>query len=323
MKKENQIVIYKTKNGETEIDIKMQNETLWLRQEQIALLFGINRTGVVRHINNIFKTKELNEKSNVQKMHIPNSDKLVSFYNLDVVISVGYRVNSTKATQFRIWATKTLKKYLTEGYVINKKVLQQQKEKFAILQQTVDLLNRSLVNQVESLKQAKDVSNILNNFVKGLNLLDDYDHQQLDKKGNSKRKAVKIKMQDFLKIIDKMKGEFASDVFAVPKDKSFESSVNQLYQTFGGQDLYPTLEEKAAMLLYMVVKNHSFVDGNKRIAASCFLYFLDRNKMLYDKTNKPVIDSATLFALTLLIAESNPKDKDIIMQVVISVLNRQ
>ena len=177
--------------------------------------------------------------------------------------------------------------------------------------------------QNETLKQAKDVSNILNNFVKGLNLLDDYDHQQLDKKGNSKRKAVRIKTQDFLKIVDKMKGEFASDVFAVPKDKSFDSSVNQVYQTFGGDELYPTLEEKAAMLLYMVVKNHSFVDGNKRIAASCFLYFLDRNKMLYDKINKPVLDSATLFVLTLLIAESNPKDKDVIVQVVISVLNRQ
>jgi len=163
---------------------------------------------------------------------------------------------------------------------------------------------------------------ILNDFSKGLNLLDDYDHQQLDKKGNSKRKAVRIKTEDFLKIVDKMKGEFASDVFAEPKDKSFESSVNQVYQTFDGKELYPTLEEKAAMLLYMIVKNHSFVDGNKRIAASCFLYFLDRNKMLYDKTNKPIIDSATLFALTLLIAESNPKDKDIIMQVVISVLNR-
>ncbi len=322
MKKENQIIIYKTKDGNLEVDLKLHNETLWLRQEQIALLFGIDRTGVVRHINNIFKTKELDEKSNVQKMHIPNSDKSVSFYNLDVIISVGYRVNSTKATQFRIWATKTLKNYLTEGYVINKKQLQQQKEKFTTLQQTVDLLNRSLINQVETLKQAKDVSNILNNFVKGLNLLDDYDHQQLDKKGNSKRKATKIKTQDFLKIIDKMKGEFASDVFAVPKDKSFESSVNQVYQTFDDKELYPTLEEKAAMLLYMVVKNHSFVDGNKRIAASCFLFFLDRNKMLYDKTNKPVIDSATLFALTLLIAESNPKDKDIILQVVISVLNR-
>ena len=263
MKKENQIVIYKTKNGETEIDVKMQDETLWLTQKSMAELFGCSKDNIGLHLKNIFKEKELNKDSTtenfsvVQKEGKRQVERTQTFYNLDAIISVGYRVNSTKATQFRIWATKILKKYLTEGYVINKKALQQQKEKFATLQQTVDLLNRSLVNQVESLKQAKDVSNILNNFVKGLNLLDDYDHQQLDKKGNSKRKAVKIKMQDFLKIVDKMKGDFASDVFAVPKDKSFESSVNQLYQTFGGQELYPTLEEKAAMLLYMVVKNHN------------------------------------------------------------------
>ena len=328
MEKENKIIIYKTKDGNLEVNLKFHDETLWLTQKSMAELFDVNVPAINKHLANIYSEGELSKESTISNLEIVQKEgerqvkRTQTFYNLDAIISVGYRVNSTKATQFRIWATKTLKNYLTEGYVINKKQLQQQKEKFATLQQTVDLLNRSLINQVETLKQAKDVSNILNNFVKGLNLLDDYDHQQLDKKGISKRKAIKIKVQDFLKIIDKMKGEFASDVFAIPKDKSFESSVNQVYQTFGGKELYPTLEEKAAMLLYMVVKNHSFVDGNKRIAASCFLYFLDRNKMLYDKTNKPVIDSATLFALTLLIAESNPKDKDIILQVVISVLNR-
>uniref|UniRef100_UPI0039B9BB34 RhuM family protein n=1 Tax=Candidatus Ruminimicrobium bovinum TaxID=3242779 RepID=UPI0039B9BB34 len=275
MEKENKIIIYKTKDGNLEVDLKLHNETLWLTQKSMAELFDVNVPAINKHLKNIFKEGELNEKEVISKMEITTQHgamvnktqtKETSFYNLDAIISVGYRVNSTKATQFRIWATKTLKNYLTEGYVINKNLLQQQKEKFTTLQQTVDLLNRSLINQVETLKQAKDVSNILNNFVKGLNLLDDYDHQQLDKKGNSKRKAVKITMQEFLKIVDKMKGDFASDVFAVPKDKSFESSVNQVYQTFGGQELYPTLEEKASMLLYMVVKNHSFVDGNKRIA---------------------------------------------------------
>lgn len=329
MEKENKIIIYKTKDGNLEVDLKLHNETLWLTQKSMAELFDVNVPAINKHLANIYSEGELSKESTISNLEIVQKEgerqvkRTQTFYNLDAIISVGYRVNSTKATQFRIWATKTLKNYLTEGYVINKNLMQQQKEKFITLQQTVDLLNRSLINQVETLKQAKDVSTILNNFVKGLNLLDDYDHQQLDKKGKSKRKAVKITMQEFLKIVDKMKGDFASDVFAIPKDKSFESSVNQLYQTFGGQELYPTLEEKASMLLYMVVKNHSFVDGNKRIAASCFLYFLDRNKMLYDKTNKPIIDSATLFALTLLIAESNPKDKDIIMQVVISVLNRQ
>lgn len=328
MEKENKIIIYKTKDGKTEIDVNMQNETLWLNVEKIALLFDKDRTTIQRHIKHIFAEKELEEKTTcaffaqVQKEGKREVTRNIPHYNLDIILAVGYRTTSKVATEFRKWATKVLHQYLIDGYVINENKLKKQNEKIVLLQQTVDLLNRSLINQVETLKQAKDVSNILNNFVKGLNLLDDYDHQQLDKKGNSKRKAIKIKVQDFLKIIDKMKGEFASDVFAIPKDKSFESSVNQVYQTFGGQELYPTLEEKAAMLLYMVVKNHSFVDGNKRIAASCFLYFLDRNHLLYDKINKPVIDSATLFALTLLIAESNPKDKDIILQVVISVLNR-
>ncbi len=329
MEKENKIIIYKTKDGETEIDVSMQNETLWLTQKSMAELFACSTDNISLHLKNIFKEQELDKNSTTEDFSVVQKEgerqvkRTQTFYNLDAIISVGYRVNSTKATQFRIWATKTLKKYLTQGYVVNKNLLQQQKEKFATLQQTIDLLNRSLINQAENLKQAQDISNILNDFVKGLNLLDDYDHQQLDKKGKTKRKAIRIKTQDFLTIVDKMKGEFASDVFAVPKDKSFESSVNQLYQTFDGQELYPTLEEKAAMLLYMIVKNHSFVDGNKRIAASCFLYFLNRNKMLYNKTNEPVIDSATLFSLTLLIAESNPKDKDVVIPVVISILNRK
>ncbi len=329
MEKENKIIIYKTKDGETEIDVSMQNETLWLTQKSMAELFACSTDNISLHLKNIFKEQELDKNSTTEDFSVVQKEgerqvkRTQTFYNLDAIISVGYRVNSTKATQFRIWATKTLKKYLTQGYVVNKNLLQQQKEKFATLQQTIDLLNRSLINQAENLKQAQDISNILNDFVKGLNLLDDYDHQQLDKKGKTKRKAIRIKTQDFLTIVDKMKGEFASDVFAVPKDKSFDSSVNQLYQTFDGQELYPTLEEKAAMLLYMIVKNHSFVDGNKRIAASCFLYFLNRNKMLYNKTNEPVIDSATLFSLTLLIAESNPKDKDVVIPVVISILNRK
>ncbi len=323
---ENKIVIYKTENGETEIDVKMQEETIWLSLDQMANLFQRDKSTISRHIKNIFNEGELKQNSVVANFATTASDGKtyqVDFYNLDAIISVGYRVNSSKATQFRIWATKTLKKYLTDGYVINKNILEQQKNKLLALQQTVDLLNRSLLNQAETLKQAQDISNILTDFVKGLNLLDDYDHQQLDKKGISEQKVVKIEMQDFLQVIDKMKGDFASDVFAVPKDKSFESSVNQIYQTFGGQELYPTLEEKAAILLYLLVKNHSFVDGNKRIAASCFLYFLDRNKILYNKNEHPVIDSAALFALTLLIAESNPKDKDVVIQIIISILNRK
>lgn len=183
------------------------------------------------------------------------------------------------------------------------------------------MLSRSIQNQIETVNEAQNVAKILENFAKGLDLLDDFDHKTLDSKGQTTKVAVKITEKEYLKIIDEMKSEFASDVFANPKDGSFSSSVNHIYQTFGGKDCYPTLEEKAAMLLYLITKNHSFSDGNKRIAASCFLYFLDKNKMLY-RNNIPIIDNGTLFALTLLIAESKPEEMEIMKQIVISVLNK-
>ena len=243
------------------------------------------------------------------------------FYNLDAVISVGYRVNSSRATQFRIWATNTLKEYLTKGYAINEKMLKAQQNKIQTLQSTVSLLTRSIQNQISTVDEAQDVANILDNFAKGLDLLDDFDHKTLDTKGKSQKESVVISESEFLKVIDKMKSEFASDVFANPKDGSFASSVNQIYQTFGGNDCYPSLEEKAAMLLYLITKNHSFSDGNKRIAASCFLYFLSKNNILY-KNDLPIIDNGTLFALTLLIAESEPSEMEIMKQIVVSVLNK-
>ena len=257
----------------------------------------------------------------VQKEGNRDISRKIAFYNLDAVISVGYRVISSRATQFRIWATNTLKEYLTKGYVINEKMLKAQQNKIQTLQSTVSLLTRSIQNQISTVDQAQDVANILDNFAKGLDLLDNFDHKTLDTKGVTQKEAVAISESEFLKVIDKMKSEFASDVFANPKDGSFASSVNQIYQTFGGNDCYPTLEEKAAMLLYLITKNHSFSDGNKRIAASCFLYFLNKNNMLY-KNNLPIIDNGTLFALTLLIAESKPSEMEIMKQIVVSVLNK-
>lgn len=238
-----------------------------------------------------------------------------------MIIAVGYRVNSKIATKFRKWAINTLREYLTKGYVINEKMLKAQQNKIQTLQSTVSLLTRSIQNQISTVDQAQDVANILDNFAKGLDLLDNFDHKTLDTKGVTQKEAVAISESEFLKVIDKMKSDFASDVFANPKDGSFASSVNQIYQTFGGNDCYPTLEEKAAMLLYLITKNHSFSDGNKRIAASCFLYFLNKNNMLY-KNNLPIIDNGTLFALTLLIAESEPSEMEIMKQIVISVLNK-
>lgn len=325
-----EIIIYTSEDGSISLDTKLENDTIWLTQKQMAELFGVKTPAISKHLKNIFAEGELNEKVVISILetttkHGAIKDKTqkstTQFYNLDAVISVGYRVNSSRATQFRIWATNTLKEYLTKGYAINEKMLKAQQNKIQTLQSTVSLLTRSIQNQISTVDEAQDVANILDNFAKGLDLLDDFDHKTLDTKGKSQKESVVISESEFLKVIDKMKSEFASDVFANPKDGSFASSVNQIYQTFGGNDCYPSLEEKAAMLLYLITKNHSFSDGNKRIAASCFLYFLSKNNILY-KNDLPIIDNGTLFALTLLIAESEPSEMEIMKQIVVSVLNK-
>ena len=321
---ENQIVIYKNNDGNIECSVNLRDNTLWLSLDQIATVFQKNKSTISRHIKNIFETEELDKDSVVAFFATTANDGKtynVAYYNLDMIISVGYRVNSKIATNFRKWATNVLKNYLTQGYAINEKLLSDKQEKIQTLRTTVSLLTRSLTNQIESLDDAQQVAKILDNFAKGLDLLDNFDHKTLDAKGSTQKEAVIIPVKEFLSVINEMKSEFASDVFANPKDDSFESSVNQIYQTFGGNDCYPTLEEKAAMLLYLITKNHSFSDGNKRIAASCFLYFLERNGILY-KNNLPIIDNGTLFALTILIAESNPKEMETMKQIVISVLNQ-
>ncbi len=321
---ENQIVIYKNNDGNIECSVNLRDNTLWLSLDQIATVFQKNKSTISRHIKNIFETEELDKDSVVAFFATTANDGKtynVAYYNLDMIISVGYRINSKIATNFRKWATNVLKNYLTQGYAINEKLLSDKQEKIQTLQTTVSLLTRSLTNQIESLDDAQQVAKILDNFAKGLDLLDNFDHKTLDVKGSTQKEAVIIPVKEFLSVINEMKSEFASDVFANPKDDSFESSVNQIYQTFGGNDCYPTLEEKAAMLLYLITKNHSFSDGNKRIAASCFLYFLERNGILY-KNNLPIIDNGTLFALTILIAESNPKEMETMKQIVISVLNQ-
>lgn len=326
-KSKGEIVIYTSDDGKVSLDTKLENDTIWLTQKDMAELFGVKTPAINKHLMNIYKEGELNQDATVSILEIVQKEgsrsvkRQKTFYNLDAIISVGYRVNSSRATQFRIWATNVLKEYLIKGYTINEKALKDKQEKIQTLQTTVSLLSRSLINQIESLDDAQQVAKILDNFAKGLDLLDNFDHKTLDVKGSTQKEAVIIPVKEFLSVINEMKSEFASDVFANPKDDSFESSVNQIYQTFGGNDCYPTLEEKAAMLLYLITKNHSFSDGNKRIAASCFLYFLEKNGILY-KNNLPIIDNGTLFALTILIAESNPKEMETMKQIVISVLNR-
>lgn len=319
----NEIIIYKDINDNIECKVNISNDTLWLSLDQISKVFKKNKSTISRHIKNIFETEELDKNSVVANFATTANDgKIynVGYYNLDVIISVGYRVNSKIATQFRKWATGVLRTYLTQGYVINEEQLKLEKEKVKTLQNAINLLTRSLNNQIETVDDAKQVANILDKFAKGLDFLDNFDHKTLDKKGNTQKTAIRIHEEEFLEVINKMKSEFASDVFAQPKDKSFSSSVNQIYQSFDGNELYPTLEEKAAMLLYLITKNHSFSDGNKRIAASCFLYFLNKNGILY-KNDKPLISNETLFALTLLIAESNPTEMETMKQVTMSILN--
>lgn len=326
---ENKIVIYKNNDGNIECQVNLHENTLWLTQKDMAKLFGVKTPAISKHLKNIFNEGELREDMVISILETTarhgaikgkTQKSATKFYNLDAIISVGYRINSARATQFRIWATNVLKKYLINGYAINEKLLTDKQEKIKTLQTTVNLLARSLTNQVETLNEAQQVAKILDKFAKGLDLLDDFDHKTLDIKGKTAQKAVRIPVKEFLTVINGMKSEFASDVFANPKDDSFESSVNQIYQTFGGNDCYPTLEEKAAMLLYLITKNHSFSDGNKRIAASCFLYFLEKNNILYNG-NSPIIDNGTLFALTVLIAESNPKEMETMKQIVVSILN--
>lgn len=322
-----EIIIYTSEDGSISLDTKLENDTIWLTQDMIVTLFNSSKANISEHISHIFQEEELDRESTVRKFRTVrkegsrNVSRNLEYYNLDMIIAVGYRVNSKIATKFRKWATNTLREYLTKGYVINEKMLKAQQNKIQTLQSTVSLLTRSIQNQISTVDQAQDVANILDNFAKGLDLLDNFDHKTLDTKGVTQKEAVVISESEFLKVINKMKSEFASDVFANPKDESFASSVNQIYQTFGGNDCYPTLEEKAAMLLYLITKNHSFSDGNKRIAASCFLYFLNKNNMLY-KNNLPIIDNGTLFALTLLIAESKPSEMEIMKQIVVSVLNK-
>ena len=314
---ENKVEIYKSEDNQIELQVQMDADTVWLTQEQLVLLFGRDQSVISRHINNVFSEKELDKESNMQKMHIANSDKPVAFYNLDVIISVGYRVKSQRGTQFRQWATQRLKDYLVQGYAINEKRLVQKQQEVEYLKTGIRILNRAIAEQTTS-----EEFEMLRVFAKGLSLLDDYDHEKLDRKGLTQQETIYPSVEEYMKMIRTMYSEFESDVFAKPKDESFQSSVNQIRQGFDDIEFYPTIEEKAANLLYFITKNHSFVDGNKRIAAACFLYFMEQNKALQKPDGVPIIDNAALAALTLFIATSKTEESEIVKQLTISILNR-
>lgn len=313
---ENQIEIYQNKEGII-LNVQLSNETVWLNQEQLTLLFERDQSVISRHLANVFKEGELDKKSNMQKMHIANSDKPVWFYNLDVIISVGYRVKSIRGTQFRQWATKRLKDYLIEGVAINEKRLEQKNKEIQVLHDGIRILSRA----IEEKAIAEDFG-WLNQFSIGLQLLDDYDHEALDAKGIHSKNASYPTMNEYMELVELMRAEFNSDVFGKEKDGGFDSAVNTIKQGFGEQDVYPTLEEKAAMLLYLVVKNHAFVDGNKRIAAACFLLFLERNSMLYNSAGQTIISNEALASLTLFVASSKAEEMETVRKLLISVLNR-
>jgi len=314
---ENKVEIYKSKDNKIELQVQMDADTVWLSQEQLVLLFERDQSVISRHINNAFAEKELDKKSNMQKMHIANSDKPVAFYNLDVIISIGYRVKSQRGTQFRQWATQRLKDYLVQGYAINEKRLAQKQQEVEYLKTGIRILNRAIAEQTTA-----EEFEMLKVFAKGLLLLDDYDHETLDRKGITQQQTVYPSVDEYLKMIRAMYSEFESDVFGKPKDDSFHSSINQIKQGFADTEFYPSIEEKAANLLYFITKNHSFVDGNKRIAAACFLYFMEQNKALRKPDGTPIIDNATLAALTLFIATSKTEESEIVKQLTISILNR-
>ena len=306
----NEIVIFENQN--VKLEVNMKDETVWLNQMQMAELFDKDRTVITRHINNIFKEGELDKKTNVQKLHNSNSDKPVTFYNLDVIISVGYRVKSKNGVAFRKWANKILKDYLIKGYAVNEKRLKALEKTIEL----IDIANR-LDNRLED-KDAKGVLKVITSYTKALDLLDDYDHKTLKIKGTNKS-LKKIDYEECMNVINTLKFNESSDIFALERDNGFKTIIDTIYQTFDGEELYKTTEEKAANFLYLTVKNHAFIDGNKRIAATMFIYFLNYYNMLY-KDNALVIDNNTLTALTLLIAESNPKEKDLITALIMNFL---
>ena len=323
------IVLYTTDDGSTQLEVKLERDTVWLTQSQMAVLFGRDRTVITRHIRNIFKEGELEESlvcaKNAQPKKYGRRNDFeqiteTTFYNLDVIISVGYRVKSIKGTKFRVWATSLIKQYLLKGYIIDKKRLDHYDE----LKDVVRLMSRALTLQDKvSEGEYSGLFNVITDYVYALDTLDRYDYQSLKIDKTTKDEPFRATYENAMDAINALKVKFGgSRWFANEKDDSFRSSIGQIYQTFGGDDLYPSVEEKAAMLLYLVVKNHSFIDGNKRIAAMLFLWFMEKNGILYSADGNKRIADNTLVALTLMIAESRTEEKDVMVKVVVNLINR-
>ena len=325
---ENKIIIYQTEDGQTQIDVRLENETVWLTQAQMAELFETDRTSIVRHINNIYRVDELDRVATCAKIAQVQTEgkrqvtRTVPYFNLDMIISVGYRVNSKRSVKFRQWANRVLKDYLVKGYAVNDRI---RKEQIGELRQLVGMIGRTIQNKpLLSNDETNALFEVVTNYTYALDTLDNYDYERLTIDKTTKEEPFHATYENAMEAINGLREKFGgSALFGNEKDESFKSSIGQIYQTFGGEELYPSVEEKAAMLLYLVTKNHSFSDGNKRIAATLFLWFLNNNHILYREDGSKRLADNTLVALTLMIAESKTEEKDVMVKVVVNLINQQ
>ena len=320
--KQDQIVIYQTEDGQTQIDVRLENETVWLTANQMALLFDRDDKTIRKHINNVFSEGELEKNNNTHFLRVVGVKQSVATYNLDVIISVGYRVKSKRGTAFRIWARKILKDYLVKGYAVNDRI---RKEQIGELRQLVGVLGRTIQKQpLISTDETNALFEVVTDYTYALDTLDNYDYERLTIEKTTKEEPFHATYENAMKAIKGLREKFgSSSLFGNEKDDSFKSSIGQIYQTFGAEELYPSVEEKAAMLLYLVTKNHSFSDGNKRIAVTLFLWFLNNNGILYREDGSKRLSDSTLVALTLMIAESKTEEKDVMVKVVVNLINQR
>ena len=326
--KQDQIVIYQTEDGQTQIDVRLENETVWLTQAQMVELFQTTKQNVSLHLNNLYKEGELEKEGTVKEYLTVQQEgkrkvsRKVKYYDLDVIISVGYRVHSKRGTAFRIWARQIIKDYLVKGYAVNQRI---HSEQIGELRQLVQMLGRTIQNQqLEQNDENQALFDIVVDYTYALDTLDDYDYQRLSVGKTTQEDKFHATYENAMEAIQTLRDKFGgSALFGNEKDESFKSSIGQIYQTFGGEELYPRVEEKAAMLLYLVTKNHSFSDGNKRIAATLFLWFLNNNGILYREDGSKRLADNTLVALTLMIAESKTEEKDVMVKVVVNLINQQ
>ena len=326
--KEDKIIIYQTEDGQTQIDVRLENETVWLTQAQMVELFQTTKQNVSLHLNNLYKEGELEKEGTVKEYLTVQQEgkrrvsRKVKYYDLDVIISVGYRVHSKRGTAFRIWARKIIKDYLVKGYAVNQRI---HSEQIGELRQLVQMLGRTIkTQQLEQNDENQALFDIVVDYTYALDTLDDYDYQRLGVGKTTQEDKFHATYENAMEAIQKLRDKFGgSALFGNEKDDSFKSSIGQIYQTFGGEELYPSVEEKAAMLLYLVTKNHSFSDGNKRIAATLFLWFLNNNGILYREDGSKRLADNTLVALTLMIAESKTEEKDVMVKVVVNLINQK